>query len=931
MSEFLAEARIVVRPDTTAFRGLLEAELRAVMAKPIMVPVVPVVATGIAAATAQTAAFTTAQTAAAAQTQGLAVAMEKEAIAATRATAATNAHTRSLSQLARGAGASGLTLFGLRGATLAASGAFLAGTAAVVAFSKAVASAARLETELNVFRVAAGATADEMERAAAEAQALGRDITLPGVTAGKAAEAMTQLAKAGLSVRDSLDATRGTLQLATAAQIDNVAATNLVASALNSFGLAGGEAIRVADLLTGAAKESQGEITDMGTALQQASAVAKLAGISIEDTVTFLTELARAGISGGRAGTSLRVAILRLINPTELAAKKLKELNVQIRDSQGRVRSQVFTDIAAALGSMEKAQAQATLATIFGSDAIRAAAIIGEQGVVSFRQLRDSVTEAGLAQEQAAARTSGLAGAAENLKNQAAGLGLAIGEFFKGPSTDFLNVLSEGIKNYAIMFEWLGKVSEQQKKTTKTWAELTDMAGRFNRVNAQSSTHSEKFLKTLEELNKALVDQRPKGIAAADAIEGYRIEVLLASQALDGLNHRLDESFDRFASVPRQAATGLNVKQVENIIGGFDAQEVRAKISGDNTKLLDVLNTEQEFFEKQLERDYVRRRPALKRSIELALLGTVNEIEAVQSKAAAGVDRVRREAEQAARDAAAAASAREQALLAQFGLARDQQANRIAAAAQTKGLQDDIKRQHQLKALVLAQIGAVRERISIEGGRKAAIVALQTILGQVRASLADLARQQQEAQADQRQALLQGIWLDIDLAQITGNQAAEVKARNRKIAELNKDLAAEAKAHGKTTVAYKKIRNEIAAQNAALKEIRQERQKGQSFAQATFEFLQAQQGFASNLMGNLIPRGATSGLVGGVQGALTPVAGAAEARSQSGITAGQGNATNSLLVQILNQLKEMNGETKAPEARKQRAHSWSLMDGVGGG
>jgi len=38
-------------------------------------------------------------------------------------------------------------------------------------------------------------------------------------TASDAAQAMTELAKAGLSVQDSLDAARGTLQLATAAQM----------------------------------------------------------------------------------------------------------------------------------------------------------------------------------------------------------------------------------------------------------------------------------------------------------------------------------------------------------------------------------------------------------------------------------------------------------------------------------------------------------------------------------------------------------------------------------------------------------------------------------------------------------------------------------------------------------------------------------------
>ena len=74
-------------------------------------------------------------------------------------------------------------MLGLRGAVLTAGAAFLGATVAFQALARSIGLAAQLETELNVFRVTSGATADEMERVSEQAKALGRDITLPGVAA----------------------------------------------------------------------------------------------------------------------------------------------------------------------------------------------------------------------------------------------------------------------------------------------------------------------------------------------------------------------------------------------------------------------------------------------------------------------------------------------------------------------------------------------------------------------------------------------------------------------------------------------------------------------------------------------------------------------------------------------------------------------------
>lgn len=328
----------------------------------------------------------------------------------------------------RAVGAQSAAFAGLRGAVLAANPAFIAGTVAAVAFGKAVSTAASFESELSVFRVTAGATALEMEKVAAAAQRLGRDVTLPGVAATDAAETMTSLAKAGLSVEDSLAGARGVLQLATAAAISNAEATELAASALNAFGLAGTDAVRVADTFANSANAAQGTITDVGIALQQAAAVARQVGVSFEDTVALLTLLARNGIRGSDAGTSLRVAFTRLVAPTAQAAAVLDDLNVAVRDSQGNLRPEVFSDIAVAMQGMTRAQQDANAKIIFGVDALRAYSIVSREGISSLNATRDNLAQQGTAAELAAARMAGLTGAAENLKNQLAALGLVLGQ-----------------------------------------------------------------------------------------------------------------------------------------------------------------------------------------------------------------------------------------------------------------------------------------------------------------------------------------------------------------------------------------------------------------------------------------------------------------------------------------------------------------------
>lgn len=329
--------------------------------------------------------------------------------------------------------------------------------------------AAEFESTLNSLKAVSGATGAEMAQMSKLAQDLGADLTLPATSANDAAQAMLELSKAGLSVTDTLNAAKGTLQLAAAAQVSEARAAEIAANALNAFHLAGSDAVRVADLLAASANASSGEITDMADALKMSSAVYAAAGVSIETLVAMIGQMANAGIQGSDAGTSLKQMLLSLQAPSAKAAGLMEQLGIKIYDAGGNMlpMQDIIGQFASKLGVLSQEQRNAALATIFGSDAVRAANIVMLGGVDAHNKMVDAVSKQGAAAELAAAKTKGLAGAWEGLMSQLETLMLLVG-------TPFLGVLEEGVRGLAEALQalqsgglgengftaWLGQVGE---------------------------------------------------------------------------------------------------------------------------------------------------------------------------------------------------------------------------------------------------------------------------------------------------------------------------------------------------------------------------------------------------------------------------------------------------------------------------------------
>lgn len=338
--------------------------------------------------------------------------------------------------------------------------------------SKALGLAGDFQQTLNVFAQNAGASGSQMGQVSAMARELGGDLTLPGTSANDAAAAMLELNKAGLSVKDTLAASKGTLQLAAAAGMDNARAAEIQANAMNVFSLSGDKANKVADLLAAASASASGEVTDIAEAMKQAGTVFASSGQSIEDTTTAIAMMAQKGIQGSDAGTSLKTMLSSLAAPSDEAKKKLKEMGIAAYDSQGKMlpmRDLVGT-FSEKLSHMSQEQRNAALQTIFGSDAIRASQIVLGGGTKAWDKMSGSVTKTGAAADAAAAKNQGLKGALD-------GLNSAVESFLEGAAAPFLKVAEDVVRTAGKWLEGFSQMPEPVKTAGVVLAGLAAAAG----------------------------------------------------------------------------------------------------------------------------------------------------------------------------------------------------------------------------------------------------------------------------------------------------------------------------------------------------------------------------------------------------------------------------------------------------------------------
>ena len=345
----------------------------------------------------------------------------------------------------------GLAVKGLSMATGAITGTATALGGVSIAAIKA---GSDFESQMSRVQAISGATGSEFNKLKEQAIQLGADTAF---SSSQAAEGMENLAAAGFTTSEIMDAMPGLLDLAAASGEDLASSSDIAASTLRGFGLEAADAAHVADVLAANANKTNSSVADTGEAMKYVAPLARAAGLSIEETAAAIGIMANAGIQGSQAGTTLRGAISRLSKPTKQMSECMADLGISFYDSEGNMKSlaEQTRMMEEATAGMTDEQRNNVLVTLYGQEALSGMLALMNEGDGALLELTHAYeTCDGSAKAAAETMQDNLAGALDQLGGSAETLGIvfyeSVSESLKETAksaTDSINNITEAFRN----------------------------------------------------------------------------------------------------------------------------------------------------------------------------------------------------------------------------------------------------------------------------------------------------------------------------------------------------------------------------------------------------------------------------------------------------------------------------------------------------
>ena len=285
-------------------------------------------------------------------------------------------------------------------------------------------------------------------------------------TATQAAEAMENLARAGMSPVEIMKAVPEVLSAAAAEGMDLGSAADIVASNLKAFQLEASEAGRVADALAFVSAKTNTSMSGLQEGLKFVAPVAKQMGFSVEETAASLGVLADIGLKNTLGGTALKNALLKVANGAKHGAVKVGQYSAAVQGANGEMLplNKIMQNIAGALGKIDdpakRAQASMKLLGLRGMGAAAAFDALGkgknsaEKISTLFGDMEKNAK--GSAKTMADMRLDNLKGQFTLLSSAVDGVVNAIGKAFastlgnvdKGPLTSLTETLGSAAKAF---------------------------------------------------------------------------------------------------------------------------------------------------------------------------------------------------------------------------------------------------------------------------------------------------------------------------------------------------------------------------------------------------------------------------------------------------------------------------------------------------
>lgn len=789
--------------------------------------------------------------------------LNAKAAAEERAAFATRTHSVASREASEAVLAETATMTGLRGASLGVNPAFLLATAAAIGFFKSAEEAGKFEESMHAIEFATHASGEELKRTQRIAEGFGRSADIFQASAVDAAEAIAEEVKSGQSLNEAVAETPAILNLATAAELSHADAVRTTVQLLDAYNLTADRATDVTDAITIAGKEAAGTNEDFAQSLRVAAPVANAFGLSIRDTVTLLIQMVQGGVSASQAGSLLRQSLLRLTNPTDKVRAALKSIGIddfrkEFLKANGDLRPDAFERLALALQGVDKQQQRNILTLIFSRRAVTGLLTLTGDQRSSYEEVSRAAHEYGIAQEEARSKSEGLHGQTKELKADLSDLGVEVGKLTVGPLTLFvktlrleIGTLADFVSGLEVAGTAVGHFASSLEKKIPGGGLLGDAFGFAKKVVPQAAK---------------LVTLGPTITGVSLAVDHFGGSADDASPKVD----KLDASVARLGSDAAQAG-----RDIEDATGkvrtlGLAGQLAIAEATGTQADQLGILREQQARQRAALARK--RRLFAEGKINEAAVIAQANQLDQTNAAIASILSEQKSKAEAAAADAkdkaskiAAAQQERDDALVSALSSEQARREAKVQAASSTEALADDIRANIALRNFFRRAIEEVQKRIQQVRAEGRATRQLRDELQTLRLAKAEVRREiealRREAKQQRAETRVESAQLDVELASITSatdeerSRASinrEIRARQRLITALKKAQALTRRG----TIEWKRLRNEIAQEQQAIRDLKKQTADAQkdaaSFQQQAFQFLTEQQGFASKEAGNLL-------------------------------------------------------------------------------
>ena len=378
--------------------------------------------------------------------------------------------------------------------------------------------------------VTAGATAEQMGMLEAKAREIGRTTAF---SAKQAADAMWNLASAGLSVTDIMASAEDAIKLAGATAGEMALATRVMAATMKAFNFEATQSTRVADVFAKTISSSMFSLESFTEAMKFAGTTGAALNWTLEETAAAVATFADLGLEGSMAGTNLRSAMKILLQASDETRDALASLGVTFEEVSPATHS--FGEIVERLAKTNIDAAKAI--DIFGGIAgTNMAAIIdlarkGQLDIIAFtKELENSAGTASKMYEQ---MMDTVEGQWQILKSTTEELLLTIFDSFRGGLKAMLTATASFVADFIILFQ----------KIAPSIVGLTMLMASFGAVVAEEFRNYVKNVKVAEQESVAsaaniTLAMEQIAIGTVDLVEtvvnGIRLVVVVAVNAITG-------------------------------------------------------------------------------------------------------------------------------------------------------------------------------------------------------------------------------------------------------------------------------------------------------------------------------------------------------------------------------------------------------------